>query len=120
MGLAVSARWDEDGLTFRHADPDRAFTRVRLDQHAGLPSACLEFHYDADAGVWSLHIQDFAAWRLEYRLELTHPDGRVDVIPDLDNPLRVANPFGERSVVQRPGYIEPGWLHHPPADGAWR
>jgi enterochelin esterase-like enzyme len=120
MGTAVGARWDENGLTFRHADPDRALTRVRLDQHASLPDHCLEFGYDTSAGGWSLRIQDFAGWRLEYRLELIHPDGRVEVIPDPDNPHRVANPFGERSVVHRPGYVEPGWLHQVPAEGIWR
>ncbi len=120
MSKALGARWDAGGLTFRHADPDRALARVRLDQHAGLPPDRIDFVYTADDAVWSLRVPHFNAWRLEYRLELTQRDGHVEVIPDPDNPQRVANAFGERSVAQRPDYVEPSWLHVAGAYGAWR
>jgi enterochelin esterase family protein len=47
--------------------------------------------------------------RFEYLLELEHRDGRVERVLDPGNPLRASGPFGERSVVDFPGYSRPGW-----------
>jgi enterochelin esterase family protein len=48
--------------------------------------------------------------RFEYLLELEHEDARVERAPDPGNPLRAAGPFGEKSVVEFPGYAPPAWL----------
>jgi enterochelin esterase-like enzyme len=48
--------------------------------------------------------------RLEYLLELTTRSGRARVVPDPTNPLRARGPFGEKSVIEFPGYEPPEWL----------
>jgi enterochelin esterase-like enzyme len=48
--------------------------------------------------------------RFEYLLELTTRRGSRRVVPDPTNPLRAAGPFGEKSVVEFPGYELPEWL----------
>jgi enterochelin esterase family protein len=114
----VGPGWEGDALTFAHADPDRRLTGVRLVQHAGLPRDGLEF-VRAD-GVWTLRTSPPAAWRLEYRLELRHPDGGIEVVCDPANPNRVGGAYGDRSVLLREDYVEPAWLDAPAADGSWR
>jgi enterochelin esterase-like enzyme len=47
---------------------------------------------------------------MEYRLELVHRDGGREWINDPANPLRAPGPFGEKSVVEFPGYRPPAWL----------
>jgi enterochelin esterase-like enzyme len=49
---------------------------------------------------------------MEYRLELEHRGGRVDVVCDPANPFRAPGPFGDKSVVQWPEYRAPAWLNH--------
>jgi enterochelin esterase-like enzyme len=114
----VAARWDGEALTFGYADPDRRLTGVRLIQHAGLPLDRLEFGY-AD-GAWTLRTSPPPARRLEYRLELRHRDGGIEVACDPTNPHRVGGAYGDRSVLLRGDYAEPAWLAAPAADGSWR
>jgi enterochelin esterase-like enzyme len=47
---------------------------------------------------------------MEYLLELVCRDGRTRLVPDPGNPLRAPGPFGERSVLEFPGYRPPDWL----------
>ena len=47
--------------------------------------------------------------RMEYLLELRRR-GRVDVVPDPTNPLRAPGAFGEKSVIEFPGYAPPAWV----------
>jgi enterochelin esterase-like enzyme len=54
---------------------------------------------------------------MEYLLELSHPDGGREVVPDPANPQRVAGAFGDKSVVEMPGYRAPSWLASDPAPG---
>jgi len=58
---------------------------------------------------WELRLERPDVDRLEYLLELEHGDGGVDRVPDPDNPLRAPGPFGEKSVVEFPGYAPPAW-----------
>ena len=62
------------------------------------------------ARLWTLSLPRPEADRLEYLLELTHRDGRTELVPDPDNPLRAPGPFGEKSVVETPEYAPPAWL----------
>jgi enterochelin esterase-like enzyme len=107
-------------LEFRLADPDRRLAGVRLDQHAGLPADQLAFAYDGHSGAWRLDLARPALWRLEYRLELHHPDGRTELICDPGNPLRAPGAFGDRSVLECPDYHPLAWLGKPPRPGRWR
>ena len=48
--------------------------------------------------------------RLEYKLEVDHPDGGTEWILDPGNPKRAPGAFGEKSVLELPGYEPPAWL----------
>src|SRR5215213_5633463 len=48
--------------------------------------------------------------RLEYLLELTYRTGRRVLVPDPGNPLRAAGPFGEKCVIEFPGYEPAEWV----------
>ncbi|MGH8775587.1 MAG: alpha/beta hydrolase [Jiangellaceae bacterium] len=48
--------------------------------------------------------------RAEYLLELHRADGSVDRTLDPLNPVRVGGVFGDKSVVEFPGYEPPRWL----------
>jgi len=120
MDEAVGASCSGDALAFRLADPDRHLAGVRLFQHAGLPTDRLDFGYDEAAREWRLDLPRPQFWRLEYLLELRHPDGGTELICDPANPRRVGGAFGDKSVLECPDYVEPGWLHLPGAEGTWR
>lgn len=47
--------------------------------------------------------------RLEYQYELEFTNGTRELTLDPHNPLRAAGPFGEKSVVEMPGYRPPAW-----------
>ncbi|HEY2948286.1 MAG TPA: esterase [Micromonosporaceae bacterium] len=117
MGDLVGAQWEDDALNFAYADPDHRLVGVRLVQHAGMPA---DLHFAYADGVWRLRTAPPAAWRLEYRLELRHRDGRVEVVCDPANPSRVGGGYGDHSVVTRGDYREPAWLTAPAAEGSWR
>jgi enterochelin esterase family protein len=48
--------------------------------------------------------------RLEYLLELTRRGGAREIGSDPANPLRAPGPFGDKSVVEFPGYEAPEWV----------
>jgi enterochelin esterase-like enzyme len=59
---------------------------------------------------WQLRLPRPPADRLEYLLELRHPDGRTEFVADPSAPTADA-PFGPKSVLELPGYREPAWVH---------
>ena len=97
-------------MAFRLADPERRLAGVRLVQEVGLPGELLDFAYDDGDRAWHLGLPRPPVWRLEYRLELRHPDGHTEVTCDPDNPRRVGGAFGDKSVLEFPDYREPAWL----------
>jgi enterochelin esterase-like enzyme len=99
---------DERGVAFTVADRRRALRRVRLVQDVGMAARAVEF--TRSDGRWRLRIPRGSADRLEYLLEVHRGDGSVDVGPDPGNPLRVGGVFGDKSVVEFPGYLPPRWL----------
>jgi enterochelin esterase-like enzyme len=108
-----------DTMAFRLADPDRRLAGVRLVQHARIPGELLDFGYDD--GGWRLTLPRPPIWRLEYKLELRHPDGGTEEILDPGNPRRVGGAFGDKSVLEFPDYREPGWLRlTATTPGSWR
>ncbi len=120
MGDAAGPRWGSEDLIFWYPDPEHRLSGVRLEQRAGLPADRLDFGYDDGARAWCLRIPPPPAWRLEYRLELRHPDGGTELACDPANPHRVGSAFGDRSVLFAPGYAEPAWLRWPAAECSWQ
>src|SRR4051794_29820107 len=113
MEPAVGAWCTGSSVCFRLHDPDQRLSSVRLSSGL-LPAA--DFTYRPDSRTWELRLPRPAVWRLDYRLELHHPGGRVETVADPDNPPRT----GDASELRCPDYREPDWLHRPAAPGEWR
>ena len=98
-------------VTFRFPDPDARLSGVRLAQQVRIPGDRLDF--TRRGGIWKLTLPRPPVWRLEYRLELRHPDGGVEEVCDPANPLRAPGAFGDKSVLEFAGYRPPAWLDAP-------
>ncbi len=121
MDQAVGAAGRTDTMAFRLTDAARRLVGVRLLQHVGIPGELLDFTYDETSRAWWLVLPRPPVWRLEYRLELRHPDGGTEEICDPGNPRRVGGAFGDKSVLEFPDYREPGWLRlTATTPGTWR
>ena len=94
------------------ADPDGRFAAVRLCSDLPGPDAFAR----AD-GEWRLELGDPPVTRLEYELEVEHPDGRTERICDPDNDRCAPGAFGDKSVLLLPGYTPPAWLDAEPVAG---
>jgi enterochelin esterase-like enzyme len=101
-------------LRWRLADPHRTWVAVRLQQHAGLDPAALDFAHDG--ADWVLEVPRPPIDRIEYQLELHWADGRVETVPDPSNPVRAAGVFGYPSVLELPEYQPPWWLAVEPTE----
>ncbi len=95
-------------MTFRYVDPTRTLTSVAL-AHELLRPRRVEFARARRRGSWSLDLRLRDADRMEYLLELRRGD-ESRLVPDPANPLRAPGPFGEKSVVELPTYLEPDWV----------
>jgi enterochelin esterase-like enzyme len=104
----------------RYADDQHTLAGVRLVDDIDLPAARLDFAYDVSDAAWHLRLPPLSVLRLEYRLELRHPDGRTEVVCDPANPRRAPGAFGDKSVLDLPGYRGPAWLDRHPPGGTWR
>ena len=107
---------DAVGVTLRLQDRHARLRGVRLSQDIRIPGDLLDFRYRR--GWWTLRVQRPAVDRMEYLLELRHPNEGRETIPDPGNPLRVAGAFGDKSVIEFPGYRRPAWLDLPVAPAA--
>jgi enterochelin esterase-like enzyme len=96
------------GVTFRLADPHARLRGVRLHQEVRVPGDQLDFSFRR--GVWSRYLRRPAVDRMEYLLETTYQNEGRETITDPTNPLRVAGAFGDKSVIEFPGYQRPAWL----------
>jgi enterochelin esterase family protein len=47
---------------------------------------------------------------VEYKFKLVHRDGGAESVCDPANPLRASGLFGDKSVIEFPGYMPPDWL----------
>lgn len=108
----------DEVVIFSLADPDRALGGVRLLQEIRRPRNGPEFQRDANDDVWKAAFLRPKADRMEYQLELHHLDGGYEVIPDPGNPLTAPGPFGDKSVLELPGYTPPAWIHEDAPAGA--
>ena len=109
---------DERTVTFRLDDPDRALRSVRLYQEVRIPGDRLDFRHDGTG--WVLAIDRPEVDRMEYLLEVTAAGGSKEMLPDPANPTRVGGAFGDKSVLELPGYVAPGWLDRPGPAGKRR
>src|SRR3954465_6258856 len=94
-------------VALRLADPDGAYFAVRLA--SGPPPSDARPRFARRDGEWVLEIDPPEIQRLEYQLEI-EADGHTTRVCDPDNPLRAPGAFGERSVLELPGYAAPAWL----------
>lgn len=116
--LDVGPDVDATHLLFRVADADRRLRGVRLYQEVRVPEDLL--HFSWVDGVWELLLDRPEVDRVEYLLELTHEDGSVETTTDPANPRLVRGAFGDKSVLELPGYRTPLWLDQPAPEGARR
>ncbi|CAN5630137.1 N/A [soil metagenome] len=97
-------------VTFLLADADDALAQVKLHQEVQRPRAGPAFSPPNSSDTWRLRFPRPPVDRMEYKLELVHRDGRTEVICDPGNPSRAPGPFGDKSVIEWPGYRPPRWL----------
>lgn len=100
-----------DSVTFRFADTGSALDGVRLLPALSVSDATVDF--TRANGVWRLTLARPRVDRMEYRFRLRHSDGRREDVCDPGNPRRAAGTYGDRSVVEFPGYTRPAWLDAP-------
>lgn len=116
-GASAEPIVQDDGVTFSLPDPDSALTSVSLLQELRRPRVGPAFSRDADDGAWRLSFPRPAVDRMEYKLELLHNEGAREVICDPNNPKRAPGAFGDKSVVEFPGYRPPAWMEGSHTDG---
>jgi enterochelin esterase family protein len=109
---------EQDVLVFRFTDADGGLRAVRLQQDVRLPGELLGFA--PEPGGWVLEVPRPDVDRLEYSFELQHADGRSEWVCDPANPHRAGGAFGDKSVLELPGYAAPGWLSADPPRGSRR
>ncbi len=107
---------DALGVTLRLQDRHARLRGVRLSQDIRIPGDQLDFSHRR--GWWTLRVPRPAVDRMEYLLELRHPNEGRETIMDPGNPLRVPGAFGDKSVIEFPGYHRPDWLEQPAAPAA--
>jgi enterochelin esterase-like enzyme len=106
--VATGPLVERDAIVFRLSDPDEELSGVRLATDHGFPVAADPFV--RRDGAWALRMPAPALDRFEYTLAVQRADGTDEHWSDPANPLRAPGAFGEKSVVQLPGYVEPAWL----------
>jgi enterochelin esterase-like enzyme len=94
----------DDAVRFRVDDPEGAFHAVRLRQEIRRPRDGPPF--DPRDGGWELEFARPQVDRMEYLIDV---DGHLATDPG--NPLRAPGAFGEKSVIEFPGYAPPAWLN---------
>jgi enterochelin esterase-like enzyme len=106
---------DEHGVDFAFRDPRTGLRAVRLVPVLSRTIGGTSF--TLGGRTWRLRFARPPVDRLEYQLQLEHRDGSTELICDPGNPLRAPGPFGEKSVVEFPGYEPPAWLAGEPPAG---
>jgi enterochelin esterase family protein len=104
-------------VALRLADPDATFAAVRLASDLPLSHEQRSFARNGDGWLLELELPDIL--RLEYKLELEHADGGTEHVCDPGNPKRAPGAFGEKSVLELPGYEPPAWLEREAVEGRY-
>ncbi len=100
-------------LRFRYDEDDPAVTGVALECDRALPGPR---ELRRDGRGWVLDLPRPALDRVEYRLAVRRGE-HTDVVLDPANPTTVPTAFGDRSVLELPGYTAPWWLGAPAVPG---
>src|SRR3954464_2694188 len=103
------------GVALRLDDPDHSFQTVRLASDLHLSDEQRTFARNGSG--WVLDLELPQVLRLEYKLEVIDGDGNSNWILDPDNPKRAPRAFGDKSVLELPGYTPPAWLEGPAVRG---
>lgn len=111
----MSALPTDAHVGFRLDAGDPAVTAVSLDVDRAVPGPRDLVRADDD---WTLDLPRPALHRLEYRYAVSR-GADVETVLDPANPLRVRTAFGDRSVVELPGYAEPSWLSSHAPEGRY-
>jgi enterochelin esterase family protein len=106
---------EQGRISFRLPDPGHGVAGVRLFTDRGFPATHDRFAREGNG--WALTIDAPALDRFEYAFELELDDGGRGLVTDDANPRRAPGAFGEKSVVELPGYAAPAWLDAPRANG---
>lgn len=105
-------------ITFRMPDPEGRLSGVRLQQDVRLAGELLGFVRTGDA--WTVTVPRPDVDRMEYSFELEYGDGGSEWVCDPTNERRVGGAFGDKSVLELPGYTAPAWLAADPPRGPRR
>jgi enterochelin esterase family protein len=105
-------------IGFRMPDPEAELAGVRLCTDRGFPATADRFA--RAEGGWALTIPAPGLRRFEYAFEVERADGERRQVLDPSNPRRAPGGFGEKSVVELPGYAAPAWLDAPRVAGRSR
>ncbi|MDP9405543.1 MAG: alpha/beta hydrolase-fold protein [Actinomycetota bacterium] len=101
---------DDAAVHFRLADPGAAFAAVGLVQDIRRPRDWTPLDKVEGSDTWTLAFPRPDVDRMEYRFKGVHRDGGDETFCDPANPLRAPGAFGDKSVVEFPGYPRPAWL----------
>ena len=104
-------------VVFTFPDPQRELTAVRLAQEVQRPRIGPELKRRGT--TWRLRFPRPDVDRMEYMFELER-EGAHELVPDPANPLRAPGPFGDKSVVEFPGYRAPEWAESDAPEGTSR
>ena len=115
--MAVPARASDDEIALTFRGPGLRAVRFRSDlTKRGQPP---EFRRRGRSSAWDLTLpRPYGVDRVEYLLELLHADGEIELVPDPANPRLAPGPFGDKSVLELPGYAPPVWLDEEADAGA--
>ena len=98
-----------DGVSFRLARTP-GLSEAWLFQEVAMPRGGWRLLPTVDGDALELRFPLPEADRMEYLFELVYTDGRSELVCDPANPLRAPGPFGDKSVIEFPGYRRPAWL----------
>jgi enterochelin esterase-like enzyme len=106
---------EPDRVTFRFLDAGGGIESVTLVQEVAEPRAGPSL--SLRSGIWEGVFVRPPVDRFEYRFDIGHADGGHEVVLDPGNDLRAPGAFGDRSVIEFPGYEPPAWLRADPPAG---
>jgi enterochelin esterase family protein len=110
MATERAPRVGEHEVELCLADAGEALLRVRLWQELQRPRRGPAFTWDAASATWRLRFPRLGVDRMEYLIAIEDRGRHTEVLPDPSNPLRAPGPFGDKSVIEFPGYRPPAWF----------